>query len=77
MNVGHSLYSIGLVGMQNGLKQMQQAADNVAKATNPNQDVDLNEAAVNLLQSKLQFEAAVMVLKKSNDMLGSLIDTEA
>jgi hypothetical protein len=63
MNIGHSLYSAGLVGMQNSLKQMQHAADSIAKTSDPNQDVDLNESSVEMLQSELQ--------------LGSLIDTEA
>jgi len=77
MVIGNSMYTSGLVGVQNGLKQMQRTADNVSKAADPNAAVDMNESAVELIQSKTQIQASIMVLKRDNEMLGSLIDTEA
>jgi hypothetical protein len=78
MVVGGSILSTGLQGIQKGLQLASKAADQVAKASAVGVgEVDLTGAAVDLAQAKLQVQASVMVAKRAEDMLGTLIDTNA
>ncbi len=78
MVVGGSILSTGLQGIQKGLQQASKAADQVAKASTVDVgEADLTGAAVDLMQAKLQVQASVMVAKRAEEMLGTLIDTQA
>jgi len=78
MVVGGSILSTGLQGIQKGLQQASKAADEVAKAASVDfGETDLTGAAVDLAQAKLQVQASIMVAKRADEMLGSLIDTQA
>jgi len=77
MVVGGSILSTGLQGIQKGLQQASKAADEVAKAASVDVgETDLTGAAVDLAQAKLQVQASIMVAKRADEMLGSLIDTQ-
>lgn len=78
MVVGGSILSTGLQGVQKGLQQASRAAEQVAKASTVDVgETDLTGAAVELAQAKLQVQASIMVAKRADEMLGTLLDTEA
>jgi flagellar basal body rod protein FlgG len=73
-----SVLSVGVTGIQNGVRKAQQAANEIAGANvaDRSQD-DLTESMVDLKMSEIQVEASAAVVKTADDMLGTLLDTKA
>lgn len=77
MYIGNSMLTSGVGALQNGIKQMAVAADNISKVGTEDASIDLNTEAVNMLVYQNQALSAIKVIETANKMLGSLIDTEA
>ena len=69
----------GVQGVQNGLRQAEDAAQRIARngATEPADAGGLAEAAIDLKQAETQVKASAKVVEAADDMLGSLLDTRA
>ncbi len=85
-----SLLSTGVQGIQSGLNRAQQAAEDIASATTAptvedsatvasTTDVTQNiaEAAVDLKIGERQVQASAAVVKTADEVLGTLVNTEA
>ncbi|GBL04363.1 hypothetical protein [Glaciecola sp. KUL10] len=68
-----ALYS-GFEGYKRGEAKVTEAAANIA--TRPAQS-NLNESVVDLTTGSLQAQASASVIKRADEMLGTLIDTLA
>lgn len=66
-----------VIGIQRGVVAVQRDAHTIANATQPGNLAEITSPLVELKHYELQVAAAVKVLRASDDMLGSLIDTEA
>lgn len=70
-----SATNAGLAGIQQGFRQVNQAATTVAKLdTTPDPAGDLTRAAVGLLQGKTQVQASAKVIETEQRTLGTLLD---
>ena len=69
-----SALQLGLQGYQQGEAKVAQAASDIA--TRP-QQTSLNDSVLDLSVGSLQAQASANVIKRSDEMLGSLIDTLA
>lgn len=72
-------FNSGVLGIQRGLGQTQKSANEIATAT-VNRDstvTDVTRALVDLRQSEHQVAASAEVVRSANELIGSLIDTEA
>lgn len=67
-----AIYS-GLAGYHSGSSTMQDASRNIARGKN----TDINQSAVNLISGQTQAEASANVIKRADEMLGTIIDTFA
>jgi hypothetical protein len=68
----------GLAGIQQGFRQVNQAAADVARldrSTDPG--ADITRAAVDLLQGKVQVQASAKVIETEQRTLGALLDVRA
>jgi hypothetical protein len=65
-------FASGVQGYRNASEGMAQASSQFAQANR--QDIDVNTAAVTMLQSSLQAQASAEVIQRSDSMLGSIID---
>ncbi|MGC1507240.1 flagellar biosynthesis protein FlgE [Ketobacter sp.] len=73
-----SIMNNGVMGIQKGYSQINQATANIAKvAVSENPTRDLTESAVTMMQGKVQVEASAKVLQTASDTIGSLIDIQA
>ena len=77
----NSLLTTGLTGIQKGNLGLNRAAQDIAKANNPQEPesglTDLTESLVDLqLQSHL-VKASVGVVKVADDLMGTLLDIKA
>lgn len=70
-------FQSGLAGVQSGLQQLNKNAADIARAGQPNSDVDLTSTLVNNLSAQQQVEASVKVIETSNTVVGTLLDIEA
>lgn len=78
--VSVGLFSTSLTGLQAGIEQAQQAANEITRSgtqsARGNSDLaSLTEASVDLLEAKLQTQASSNVLKTADEIAGTLIDT--
>ena len=74
MSLG-SVLNNGVSGVQSGFNTLTKAADKVAKvAQSESPTEDLTQSAVNLVQGKLQVQAASKVIAAADEALGSIID---
>jgi flagellar hook protein FlgE len=76
-----SVLATGVAGVQAGLGQAQQAADNIARSgtTRPEGGAlnSITEAVVDLKASEIQVKASAAVIKTADEMIGTLIDIKA
>lgn len=80
-NVGGSGSSLqtGLQGVQNGIRKVEQAADEIASSgtTESLDPADLATSLVDLKQGELQVKASAEVIETEDEVLGTLLDTLA
>lgn len=65
----------GFQGYQQGSSLVRDASANLAQANR--QQIDINRAAVDLVAGQTQAEAAAVVIKRADGMIGTIIDTFA
>ncbi|PCH61401.1 MAG: hypothetical protein COC05_00990 [Gammaproteobacteria bacterium] len=71
-----SAFNNGLLGVQRGLSQAQQSANDIAGAAARKDATvsDVSRAVVDLRQAELQVQASAQVVKTADELRGSLID---
>jgi hypothetical protein len=69
-------FQSGLAGVQSGLQQLNKNAADIARAGQPDSDVDLTSALVSNLSAQQQVEASVKVIEASNATVGTLLDIQ-
>jgi hypothetical protein len=65
-------FAAGVQSYQAASKGMAEASSQFAQANR--QDIDMNAAAVTVLQSSVQAQASAEVIKRTDGMLGTIID---
>ena len=69
--------SNSLNGMMNATKKLDQAANNIANASNEGSDVNIEEEMLNTLSAKQEYQSNAFVLSRTNAMhkaLGQIFD---
>lgn len=70
--------SAGLAGIQRGLAQLNDAAQRIASGnTDGASPAPLATALVNALEAQIQTEASASVVRRIDEVLGTLIDIRA
>jgi len=75
-----SVQNSAVMGIQQGLNNLRRNASEIASADQLNQagqDTDLAGAIVGLKQSEVQVQANAKVVSAVDEVLGTLLDTEA
>lgn len=73
-----SILNNGVAGIQRGYSQVNQASANIARVSVSEDPMgDITEAAVGLMQGKVQVEASAKVLQTASDTIGSIINIKA
>jgi len=65
---------VSRVGMQLAERQLDQAASRIARAAEPEADVDLAKEMVSLATAKTANSAAVAVARTASETTGTLVD---
>lgn len=73
MKVAGNSFQLGQLGIQRGLRQLNEAASTIAR--NDSGTVETNKALISLIESRQQVEASVRVMERTNRALDSLIDS--
>lgn len=77
-NNASSVLHTGLQGYQNGAAQVTEAAQEIATAHHGAENgTSITSSAVDLMSGSLQAQASAKVIAKSDDMIGTLLDTFA
>ena len=79
-NVGISgTIAAGLEAYKQGSEKMQRASQELSQHTSngSGQTASINRAALDTISADLQAQSGAKVISRSNDMLGSIIDTFA
>jgi len=71
-----SAFQSGLAGVQSGLQQLNKNSADIARANQPDADVDITSALVSNLSAEQQIEASLKVIEASNATVGTLLDIE-
>lgn len=78
MQISPGMMPAGLQAMQNGQRQMTEAAHAIANANQPTTDIaDLTTQLMQMEQAKHMVEAGSKVIQTADETLGTLIDTTA
>ena len=75
-----SMQSSAVMGVQQGLNNMRRYATEIASADQLNQagkETDLAGSIVGLKSSEVQVQASAKVVSAADEVLGTLLDTEA
>jgi hypothetical protein len=67
----------GLAAVQSGLQQLNKNTADIARAGQPDSDVDLTSALVINLSAQQQVEASAKVIEASKETVGTLMDIQA
>lgn len=70
-----SVLNTGVRGVQSGFQRAETAAQSIASAAT-GEEVDLSEAAVDLIRSENQVKASARVIEVADRTIGSIIDIE-
>jgi len=70
-------FSAGLSGIQSGQQRVDRAASDIARGTQPEQDVDLAKSMVDMELGKVEVQANVRSVDSADEVLGSLLDIHA
>ena len=71
-----SAFQSGLAGVQSGLQQLNKNGADIARAGQPDADVDITSALVSNLSAEQRIEASLKVIEASNATVGTLLDIE-
>ena len=71
-----SAFQSGLAGVQSCLQQLNKNGADIARAGQPDADVDITSALVSNLSAEQQIEASLKVIEASNATVGTLLDIE-
>lgn len=74
-NAGQSALYSGLQGYKQGEQMVNKAANEIA--TQQPSQAKLNQNAVDMTAGSLQAQASAAVIKRADEMVGSIIDTVA
>ena len=69
--------SIALSGLWNAESQLGAAATSLARAVNPEAEVDFPQAIAELIAARLEFLASLRVVRVSDETTGALLDVFA
>jgi len=75
-----SSFSIGVQGVKQGLRDMSEAANKIASPETFDGDNvigNITEGTVDLVESELATRASINVIKVTDEVIGSLLDTNA
>ncbi len=79
VGAGGNILQNGLQGVQNGVRKVEQAADEVAKSgtTGSLDPAELASSLIDLKQGESQVKASARVIEAEDRILGSLLDIKA
>ncbi|MFC1747573.1 hypothetical protein ACFL2V_02070 [Pseudomonadota bacterium] len=77
-----SAMTLGIQGIQKGMKDLRQNAHEIANANQNNKiatrnTTDVTEPLIEMKLNKLQIETSAKVIQTSSDMIGTLLDIKA
>lgn len=75
-----STFSVGVQGVKQGLRDINEAANKIANPETFDGDNtigNITEGTIGLIESENATKASISVIKATDEMLGSLIDTSA